>query len=477
MVGSTERELGAVGCERTRPTVERPEEARADSRSHTDVEPSAPKSSAPAALVRAVRPSGLIMNSVSGCGCGFAGSRSAAPILLGWSGSERSQRMSSCGLAVTSRVGSFGRNWASTMPEPACRFGPAGRPVWASNTRMLPRAVEEDSGHDHAVPVGTEARDACSDVAAAQTQGAYDPPDATSTHPRLPVIARGDEAPPVRADVRGSDPAGDRDQTLEAGRHVRERRLGARRRRSPTGRAGAPRRRGGARAELVGGERRRLRREPSQLRGPGPVAGLAPLDEGEAPGCDRHHQQHGGRREGAEPTRSVRGAELGIVRGARRREEVPLEPVGFARVTRRPVERGREPCAAVQLGRVATRGLPLGCAAARWWWRRRPSRSSRATRGTWPLPEERLVCDLDAVGARRHEPAVGEGPEHLGGAEIVGGDELVRRNAATYVVVALARLGESQQDPSARLTLVGAELLVDALGEMRQCAGHASRVS
>ena len=87
------------------------------------------------------------------------------------------------------------------------------------------------------------------------------------------------------------------------------------------------------------------------------------------------------------------------------------------------------------------------------------------------------MCDLDAVGARRHEPAVGEGREHLGGAGVVGGDELVGRNAATYVVVALARLGESQQDPSARLPLVGAELLVDALGEMRQCAGHSPAFS
>ena len=124
----------------------------------------------------------------------------------------------------------------------------AGRPAGVGIEHPdAPRSVEEDSGHDHEVPVGTEARDACADVAGAQVQSAEDPPRRHVDDARLPVIARGDEAPPVRADVGVSDPAGDRDQALEARPALARAPPRARRRRSPTGRAGAPRRRGGAR--------------------------------------------------------------------------------------------------------------------------------------------------------------------------------------------------------------------------------------
>ena len=243
-------------------------------------------------------------------------------------------------------------------------------------------------------------------------------PDATVDDARLAVTARGDEAPPVRADVAVPDAAGDRDQTLEAGRHVVERRpecaVGGVRRVEPAGLDAEEERE----AELVAVEGRSLRREPRQFRGPGPVAGLATLDDRQAPGGDRHHEQHRGRREErAQPTSAAAGgAQLGIVRGARRVEEFPLESVGLTGVGVDQSSADSEPGAAVELGRVSTLGLPAG-GAGREVMVETPAVAIvlQPGAGTRPLPEQRLVCDLDAVGTRGDESPVGERGQHGGG--------------------------------------------------------------
>jgi len=83
---------------------------------------------------------------------------------------------------------------------------------------------------------------------------------------------------------------------------------------------------------------------------------------------------------------------------------------------------------------------------------------------------------LDAVGACSHEPAAGEGREHLGRAGVVGCDQLVRQSAAAYVVVALAVLGivdvlmqvpDALGGTSAILTRVGGILM--AIAMIRVC--------
>ena len=190
-------------------------------------------------------------------------------------------------------------------------------------------------------------------------------------------------------------------------------------------RASTPRR--SARLSWSTGRVSGLRREPRQFRGPGLVAGLAALDDRQGPGGDRHHQEHGGRdEERAQPTSAAfGGAQLGIVGGAGRVEEFPLEEVGFTRVGDRPVECGSEPGTAVELGRLSPRCLPAGGA------RREVMVETPALAivlqpgaGTRPLTEQRLVGDLDAVGPRGDESPVRERGEHCVGVAIVRCHEL-----------------------------------------------------
>ena len=122
--------------------------------------------------------------------------------------------------------------------------------------------------------------------------------------------------------------------------------------------------------------------------------------------------------------------------------EGPLGGVELTLVGRRPVERGGEPRAAVQLARIAAARVPFARghdqvvvepAAVRVLLE--PAAQPR------PLAQQRLVGDLGLALADRHEPVVGEHVQDVGGVR-----ELGERDAPPHRGVALADAGHPQQD-------------------------------
>ena len=115
----------------------------------------------------------------------------------------------------------------------------------------------------------------------------------------------------------------------------------------------------------------------------------------------------------------------------------------------RPVQRGGQPRAAVQLARVAAAGVPLARGGAQVVVQApalgvllEPAAQAR------PLAQQRLVRDLDLALADRDQPLVGQHGEDLGDAS--SPSQLGERHAAAHDGVALALARQAQQDRAAR---------------------------
>ena len=198
--------------------------------------------------------------------------------------------------------------------------------------------------------------------------------------------------------------------------------------------------------EVVLGERARA--EPLRVGAGGLVARGAALLEREEPGDDREDEQPGDSGE--------HGAQAPLGAPARRAalvEEGPLDVSQLGVVGGRPVERGGQPRAAVELAGVAAARVPLARRDAEVVVQApaldvllEPFAQAR------PLAQQGLVGDLRLLAADGHEPAVGQRGEHLRGARRAL--ELGERDAPAHGGVALADPGQPHEDrPRARLLL------------------------
>ena len=125
--------------------------------------------------------------------------------------------------------------------------------------------------------------------------------------------------------------------------------------------------------------------------------------------------------------------QLALVLGPARVHELALDLVQVQRVLGRPVERRREAGAAVEVRRVSAALRPF------------PGRLHQVRVETAalaillepvleprPLPEQRLVGDLDRAFADGEQPACRQDVEHVGHLLVLLGVELGQRNAAAH---------------------------------------------
>ena len=135
--------------------------------------------------------------------------------------------------------------------------------------------------------------------------------------------------------------------------------------------------------------------------------------------------------------------------GDARVEERALRRVQRVVVRLRPLERGAEPGAAVEVRGIAPRGVPDARGVAE------PPVQAQAlavllepaAQGR-PLADQHLVRDLGGPLAEREQPGVGEAVQQAADGVVrdVLGDELGDRHAAPRVLDPVAELGQPQED-------------------------------
>ena len=131
-----------------------------------------------------------------------------------------------------------------------------------------------------------------------------------------------------------------------------------------------------------------------------------------------------------------------------------------------PVERGRQAGAAIEVAGLTAALLPVADGADE-------VESQGPTRGVlvkppleaWPLPQQRLVGDLDEAVTAGQQARVGEGVEDLGDRRIAVGVELGEGDAAADELGALARPREAQQDGPGDRLAVRVQLGVGGFGQ------------
>ena len=205
----------------------------------------------------------------------------------------------------------------------------------------------------------------------------------------------------------------------------------------------------------------------------GLLVGGALLDERHRAGDESHDQQdREADRERPQPAgRSTRGTRLVIVRGVGSVEKLALERTCLTGMGCGPVERGFEARAAVQLGGIAPRGVPVDR-------RGRDAVVEPATVAVLfqpasqagPLSQQRLVRDLGRAVARGDETPCDERLEHVRVSELDEG------HPPADVVGVFCGLGESEQELPALALLVQCQLQVRVLGESRHRAAHTTGV-
>ncbi len=173
-----------------------------------------------------------------------------------------------------------------------------------------------------------------------------------------------------------------------------------------------------------------------------------------------------------------------VVRRAGGLEELPFDAVGLAGMSGRPVERGVEAGAAVELGGIASGGVPIDCC-------RRHAVVQAATvtvllqpaPQAWPLPQQRFVRDFRRVVIRGDKTPSDQGLQHpLLGAILVDANraivvaELRERYTPTHVLGTLTGFGEAQQQEPARVLFVGCELRIHVLREADNGSAHTPSV-
>ena len=84
-----------------------------------------------------------------------------------------------------------------------------------------------------------------------------------------------------------------------------------------------------------------------------------------------------------------------------------------------------------------------------------------------PLPEQRLVRDLDGAGAHGEQPVLGQHPEGVGGGAIAVGAELRQWNPPADDRAPLVLVGETQEQLACSRLLRGLQLPERVLGEPR----------
>ena len=140
------------------------------------------------------------------------------------------------------------------------------------------------------------------------------------------------------------------------------------------------------------------------------------------------------------------------------------------------VQRGGEPRAAVELARVAAARVPvargqrdvpvqppgLGVVLE-------PAAQPR------PLPQQRLVGDLDGLPADREQPVLGQHLEDAAGRLAAVEVELGQRHLAPHGRLRLALPGEPHEDVARGRGLAGAQALVGGLRQPGDRAAHAAR--
>ena len=172
---------------------------------------------------------------------------------------------------------------------------------------------------------------------------------------------------------------------------------------------------------------RRLHAQALRVRDDDRVAGLAALVERNGSRADRQRQD--GRQPRELDAQPAVGAALAVTLRLGRRparvHERGLERVEVPTVRGGPVERSRQPGAAVELARVAARGVPVAgglhqvlVQAESLGVLLQPGPEPR------PLAEQRLVRDLHRAVGDGHEPAVGQGRERRRGVRVTVGVEL-----------------------------------------------------
>ena len=214
--------------------------------------------------------------------------------------------------------------------------------------------------------------------------------------------------------------------------------------------------------------RERLGAEPLRVRDQRRVARLPALRDRD----DARHDGDGEHRGGTgqqHPQPAVRaplaaGLELG--RRPARGDEVALDVVELVPVRIDPLERGREPRAAIELARVAARRVPVACGVGQVAVQPatlrvllEPAAKAR------PLAQQRLVRDLHLVLADRDQALARQHVQDGSGVA-----ELPDRHPRADAAVAR----EPQHDPPCLLALAGVEPLIRGFGEPRDRAADAA---